>query len=256
MAKNKGLILYKMKDKSDSFTITKSVVFSLPMRLIICGRTGCGKSAKLGNLLLRDDMYRKDFKPENIFIFSGSLHGDFKLATIIKELDIPDSNLFDDFDEQIGNVLYDQIVEDYNESLENKIKPEHSLFIFDDLSFTNRMNKSKKDSILDRLMCNGRKFLISTILLNQKMTQLSTCSREQCSGLMLHKSSNKQLEIVESDFNFLPSKKIFLNMVKKHTENQHDAIIFDLQKSQIYRNQHFQPICLCSEGKNDCGGYK
>ena len=164
-----------MKDKSDSFTVNKNTVFSLPMRLIICGRTGCGKSAKLGNLLLRDDMYRKDFKPENIYIFSGSLHGDMKLATIIKELDIPDSNLFDDFDEQIGNVLYDQIVENYNESLDDKLKPEHSLFIFDDLSFTNRMNKSKKDSILDRLMCNGRKFLISTILLNQKMTQLSTC---------------------------------------------------------------------------------
>lgn len=63
-----------MKDKSDNFTIKKEHTFSLPMRLLAIGRTGCGKSSTaLGNLLLRKEFYRNDFKPENIYVFSGSL---------------------------------------------------------------------------------------------------------------------------------------------------------------------------------------
>lgn len=68
--------ILKMKDKSDNFTIKKEHTFSLPMRLLAIGRTGCGKSSTaLGNLLLRKEFYRNDFKPENIYIFSGSLKG-------------------------------------------------------------------------------------------------------------------------------------------------------------------------------------
>ena len=35
----------KMKDASDSYTITKKDIFSLPMRVLAIGRTGCGKSS-------------------------------------------------------------------------------------------------------------------------------------------------------------------------------------------------------------------
>ena len=53
--------VFKMKDISDSFTIKKDDIPSLPMRMLAIGRTGCGKSSiALGNLLLRDVFYRKD----------------------------------------------------------------------------------------------------------------------------------------------------------------------------------------------------
>jgi len=245
---------YKMKDKSDNYTIINKNMFSLPARILIIGRTGAGKSGMLGNLLLRKDALRNYYKPENIFIFSGSLKGDEKLKIIINELDIPDSNLFNTFDEEIGNIIYDEIVENYNEALADKTKPEHTLFIFDDLGFTNKMNKNKKDSLLDRIFCNGRKFLVSTITLNQKITQLSTCAREQASSLILFSSSNKQLELVESDFNYLDNKKQFLKMIKKHTEDIHDFIIIDISKKNIYFNKEFKPICTCADEKKECGG--
>ena len=96
MDKGKLKIL-KMKDDSDSFATKKKGLFNLPMRLLIISKTGEGKSNLLGNLLLRDEFYKKDFMPENVFIFTGSLQGDRKMRTIIEELDIPDSNLFDGF---------------------------------------------------------------------------------------------------------------------------------------------------------------
>ena len=176
--------VFKMKDISDNFTIKKDDIPSLPMRMLAIGRTGCGKSSiALGNLLLRDEFYRKDFLPENIFIFSGSLSGDIKLRTIIDNLDIPSSNLFDTYDQEAANDIYDILVQNFNEKVNEKMKPEHSLIIFDDLGYTNLQKTNKKNNILDKILCNGRKYIISTITLNQKLTQLNTNAREQCSRL-------------------------------------------------------------------------
>ena len=252
----------KMRDKSDKFTIIKKDIPSLPMRLLAIGRTGSGKSnVALGNLLLRDEFYREDFIPENIFVFSGSLKGDMKLQTIIQELDIPKSNLFDSFNEQEAHVIYDDAVDNFKDAVNEGEKPEHTLFIFDDLGFTNLQNKNKKNSVLDKIFSNGRKYLISIITLNQRMTQLSTNAREQASALILWSSTNKQLDLVEQDFNYMSGKnpkKRFLDMVKKYTQtgNIHDFMVFDLGKKEMYRDKNFQPICTCENDSNKCGGSK
>ena len=243
--------ILKMRDKSDKYTIKKNDIPSLPMRLLAIGRTGCGKSSiALGNLLLRPEFYRNDFLPENIFIFSGSLKGDLKLKTVIEMLDIPESNLFNSFDEEEAHLIYDMLVENFNQSHNDKEKVEHSLFIFDDLGFTNLQNKNNKNSVLDKIMSNGRKYLISCLTLNQRITQLSSNAREQASALMLWKSTNRQLELVEQYFNYMTgknAKRKFFDMIKNHTEDMHDFIVFDLGKKDIYRDSEFKPIKISDD---------
>jgi len=239
--------IHRMKDKTDKYTIQKDKIFNLPMRLLIIGQTGMGKSSILGNLLLKKEFYRGDFKPENIFIFSGSLSGDQKLKTMVNELDIPESNLFEEYDNEIGHMIYDELVEDYNEAIDDNRKPNHSLIIFDDLGFTNLQKGKKNNDILNKILCNGRKYLISTITLNQKLTQLSTTTREQCSGCILGKSSNKQLELISDDFNYLrgpKNKQRFLEMVKSNTKEKHDFIVFNFSNKNIYQDNEFNDIII------------
>jgi len=248
--------IYKMKDNTDSYTIKKNKLFDLPMRLLLIGKSGNGKSSFLGNLLLRKDMYRDNYKSENIFLFSGSLNGDAKISTIRSELDIPEENLFDRYNDDEINIVYDMLVDNYNDAIAMKEKPEHTLIIFDDLSYTNKMKTSKKESALDRLMCNGRKFLISTIVTAQKYSQLNTTARENCSGMILNKCSNKQIELIEADINFMDSKKKFMELFKTITDKKFSTFIVNFSNETIYQDSDFNNICICKNNKNECGGKK
>jgi len=238
-----------MKDKTDTFTIKKKEIFDLPCRLLLLGKTGMGKSSILGNFFLRDDFYKNDYEPENIFIFSGSLNGDMKLQTIIETLEIPSCNLHDTFDEDAGHAIYDTLVEQFNEALSKKEKPKHSVIIFDDLGFTNLQRANKKNDIMSRILCNGRKYLISTITLNQRITQVSRTAREQVSGVICGKMSNKDLELMEGDYNYLKDKNKFREMVRDNTQENHDFIVINFSNGKhIYQDKNFKNICLCDMG--------
>ena len=254
----RSIEIYKMKDKSDTFTKKKKGLFDLPMRLLICGKTGCGKSSLLGNFFLRHDpFYRDDFLPENIFIFSGSLKGDMKMQEIITQLDIPESNTFESYDDDIGNTIYDMLVDNFNEAVKKKEKPAHSIFIFDDLGFSNMQNQiHKKNDVMNRILCNGRKYLISTITLNQRITQVSRGAREQVSGAILHKCSNKDLDIIEGDFNYLKDKKQFRCMLLTNTSGPNDFLVINFSNGEhIYQDKSFQNICTCPKNMESmCGG--
>ena len=116
ISKNKKFKIDKMFDVSDDFTTKKdNNLFDLPMRLLMIAKTGDSKSTTLGNYLLKDEAYKKDFDPENVFIFSGSVAGDRKLKTIIEELDVPHQNIFGNYDNDMVSVIYDMLVEQYNE---------------------------------------------------------------------------------------------------------------------------------------------
>ena len=236
--------VYRMKDSTDSYTINKpGGLWNLPMRLALVGRTGAGKTSVLGNLLLRPDMYKGDWNAENIFIISGSLHGDAKLKTIIDQLEIPKSNLFHKYDPLVLDTIYEELMDRYNEAVADKKKPEHSLIILDDVSFTGRMARhGAKDDPLNRIISNGRKFLVSIINTAQKYTQLSTTIRENLSGGMIGQSTNKQLALIETDHNYLRQKKDFENLFRQQTRNAHDYFIFSHDSPAYYLNHDFKEL--------------
>ena len=78
--------------------------------------------------------------------------------------------------------------------------------------------------------------------LNQKLTQLNTNARENCSAVLFWKSTKKQQDLAESSFNYLSNRNAFFDVVRKNTMDQHQFLVMDFQKKEIYRDMEFNPI--------------
>ena len=244
----KDIKIYKVKDKAEKFYVDKGEMFNLPMRLLVVGKSyNSGKTNLLTNLLLQDDrrLYRNNFKGEDIYIFSGSLNIDNKMKTIVEELEIPDSNLFNEFDDEVLDALLDNIAEEFEE--QNK----HSLIVLDDLSFAGGL-KSKTFGALARLFSNGRHIGCSVVLLSQRYADILTSCRENCSGAILFNCSDRQLETIVDDHNYMGDKKAFKSLFRKLSNEKHTFMVVNYSNdgSKLYMNSNFKPVGVCGKPIN------
>jgi hypothetical protein len=237
-------VIYKVKDNSSNYYKDKGDLINLCMRLIIVGASErSGKSNVICNLLMRDEFYNNDYKPENIYIISPSANTDNKLKKLIEVKDIPKENIMTEYDEEVLDALYKILQEEYDTAIEEKTEPEHKLIIMDDLSYGGDL-KSSNYGVISKLACNGRHYLINFIITAQKYTQIPTTLRENCNGAIFFNCSNKQLGLIEEDFNYLSNKKDFLQMFKMATEEKHSFLVVNHTnpKGKIYMNSEFNII--------------
>tara|TARA_R110002167_G_scaffold198187_4_gene401240 strand:- start:5606 stop:6406 length:801 start_codon:yes stop_codon:yes gene_type:complete len=251
---DKPIEILKMRDVNENHYIDKGLLFNLPMKLLVVGKSQLsGKSNLVGALLLMKDerLYKDTWKPENIFVFSGSLQNDEKIKTICEEIGeegIPNSNLFDTYDEEIMDTIYEMIKEKFMNDIKEGDKPEHSLVILDDLSFGGNLKKSVNGAI-SKMFCNGRHILLSTILTSQKLTDILSVCRENATGGIFFNCSEKQLDLMEQDNNYLQGgmdnpKKVFKNMFRDTTREPHSFFVVNYSNSfdKMYMNRNFIPI--------------
>jgi len=240
----KTLSIYKVKDEAETYYTKKDLIFDVPFRLLIVGKSQLsGKSNILVNLLLRDEFYNKDFEGSNIFLVSPSITNDEKLKKIIKVKEIPEENLFLDYDEDILKELYKMLQDEYEEAKANGEKPQNKLIIFDDMSYNGAL-KSKQHGVINKIMSNGRHINLSCIQTSQKYSDLLTSSRENCNGAIFFNCSNKQLELIEADHNYLGSKKEFMNMFRNVMNEKHSFLVVNYTnpKEQRYLDKNFDVI--------------
>ena len=254
----KPVEIYRMKDKSESFHIKKGLMFDMPFRIALVGKSMLsGKTSLALSLLYQEDsrLYKNEFLPENIFIFSPSARTDFKLKLYIKEKQIPDSNIFTEYNDQEIDALYEILKENYNEKMDNKEKPEHILFYFDDMTFGGQLKK-KMNGVISKIMCNGRHLLLNTIITSQVYVDLPRCVREQLTGLIIFSGTDRQLDTVIEEHNFLEDKKQFRKMYREVTNDPHSFLVVNYSNpmESRYMNRNFVPIGKCGKPKN--GGCK
>jgi hypothetical protein len=239
------LSIYKVKDSAENHYIDKEVIFNVPFRLLVVGRSYfSGKSNMICNLLLRDEFYNSDFSGNNIFIVSPSLDTDEKLQKLVQIKEIPEANLMMSYDEEMLTELYKMLEEEYEYCIDNKIKPEQKVIIFDDMSFSGAL-KAKEHGIINKMFSNGRHILLSVIVTAQKYTSISTSARENASGVIIFNSSNKQLETVEADHNVLPDgKKPFMKMFRECIQDKHSFFVVNYSNpiESRYLDCNFKPI--------------
>ena len=243
----KKLNIYKVKDKAESYGKDKGLLPNIPFRMLVVGKSHLsGKTNFTTNILLNQDFYRGDFLGEDIYLVSPSIKIDNKLKLIVKELNIPSSNCFSDYVEEEMETLYEVLEEDYKECIREKKKPSPKLIFFDDLGFTGQL-RGKQFGIINKIVCNGRHINLSSIFCLQSITQALKSCRENVSTLIIFNMTNKQLELVEEEHNYLKCKKAFYNMFRELTYDPHSFMVINYSNSRkdMYMNKHFQPVCVC-----------
>jgi len=237
------LKIYKMNDKSDDFTTDKGILFNLPFRMVITGKSGSGKTSAIGSLLLLKQFYMNDFKGKNIYIFSP-LMNDFKMKTIIKKKEVPKMNVYTEFDDDILNALYDKLTEEFKEAMEKKKKVPNFLILLDDLSFDGSLRSGLFNAV-SRVFCNGRKHNISIIITSQYLSHILPACLSNISGGIFYNMSDRQLDLLTEHYNYMNTKKEFKKMFRDNVKEGHDFMAINFSNSRekgLYLDKNFKKI--------------
>jgi len=233
--------ILKVRDPTDKHFTKKDIIFDLPFKLAIIGKSqiSLGKTSIIINLLLREKYYKNNFKGENIYVITENKL-DFKLNHVLKkEKDIPDSNFFN-FDEAILEELYNILEEEFDEEK----KKQNRLIIFDDVAFSAGL-KGSMTGILSKIVMNGRHIGLSSIFTTQKYSLIGTNIRTQLTGAMIGGLSTKELELVEQDLNFMDNKKKFMKVMRDNTKGRDFVVInFTNDDAHRYLDKNFKPLNL------------
>ena len=241
-----GIKMLVMKDPISKFKIKKKLIGDLPLRGIILGNSGSGKTSLLGLMIIdpMDQFYGKDFEGSDIFIFSGSLKTDAKIQGIVDSKEVPSENVFDDYyDEELG-LVYDLIEDNVAMAKEEGESARHSLIVLDDLTYNSKIS-AKRNNSLKKVYLNGRKNLISVLCVSQSYTTgLQPAIRENSNFIICYQMTNRQLERIEHEHNYLNSKKAFFEMFRDNVKERHDFIVINYtnKMKEMYLDKNFNVI--------------
>jgi len=196
------------------------VVSKLPLRSIVLGPSGSGKSILLQNMIL--DIYRDCFS--RIYVFSPSIFVDYQtwapvrkyVETLIKNTH-DETFFFDNFDE---NALSD-ILNTQRKIVEYQKKHGHKkmfsiLVIIDDFADNYKVSHHP---LINALFTRGRHSYCSTIVATQKFHALSNIIRINALDLYVFRLRNySDLQAFLDEVSALAPKDVILEMYKMATD--------------------------------------
>ena len=192
------------------------VAAKLPMRSIILGPSGSGKSILLQNMIL--DIYAGCLS--RVYIFSPSINVDYQTWEPVKKYlndevnngDKDEEYYFDHYDEEgLFNIIDTQkkIIEYQKKHNHNKLFS--VLIVVDDFADSPQFSRNSK--LLHSLFTRGRHSQISTIVATQKFNALSPIIRVNASDLYVFRLRNySDLQTFLDEVSAIASKDVILEM--------------------------------------------
>ena len=213
-----------------------SMCAELPMRSIILGPSGSGKSVLLQNMIY--DIYKGCF--EKIFIISPTIHIDKSWSPIKKymteqlKMNPEKEHCFmDTYDQK----KLDEIVET-QEKVANYMKDQNYksvyqiLIVLDDVADNPAL--TRHDKLLHSLYLRGRHSFISTIVSTQVLTSLSPIIRKNITQLYTYRLRNyRDLETRLEELSALVDKKTLVEIYHEATKEKHSFLYIDLMETDI-----------------------
>ncbi len=192
------------------------------MRIILCGKPGCGKTLMIKNILMRVQQSKKPF--ERVFV----LHQD-KYAREYRDIDAEVINELPENDFWMG--YPDSADEEEDEEDEefdpSEVERPKTLLIIDDICFKDMKNNKHQTALLDRLCgfisthCN-----VSIAVLNQDVFAIDPIIRKCCNVWCIWRPSDRDQLMTISRRCGLPSKELE-QLFNKHASGDGDSIMVD-----------------------------
>jgi hypothetical protein len=203
-----------------------NVVSKLPLRSIVLGPSGSGKSILLQNMIL--DIYRDCFS--RIYIFSPSINVDFQTWEPVKKYinkNIQNTHdeefFFDNFDE----AALSDIINTQKKIVEYQKKHDHKklfqiLVIIDDFADNYKVSHHP---LINALFTRGRHSCISTVVATQKFHALSNIIRINATDLYVFRLRNaSDLQAFLDEVGALAEKSVLLQMYKMATDEPYSFL--------------------------------
>jgi len=232
--------ILRVKDQADQFH-KKMPVFDLPMRILLNSKSqhGIAKTTIMLNLLLNPEFgYDKIFKGQNIYIISDNSQ-DEKLKLLARYKDIPEQNIMP-FDESVLMNLYDEIEQEFIEDKAEK-NIQHRIILMDDCGYSGKMKK--QFGIVAKLASNCRHIATSLIVSSQRLNMTPPTLRSQITGGCFGACSMAELEMIGESFNYLNSKRDFINLYRRETKDPRSFLCINFTGNDgIYYDREFKPI--------------
>ena len=208
------------------------VVPKLPMRSMLVGPSGGGKTVLLTNMIL--DIYRDCFS--RVYVWSPSINVDSTWKPVkdyfqnhIKPNDI-EKMYFDSHEpselEQV--IKTQQKVIDYQK--EQKHKDLYQILIVID-DFADDTNFTRKSQLLHQLYIRGRHYMISTITSTQVYKQISPIVRKNMTHLFIYRLRNYgDLESIVEELSAIYDKKTLLQIYHEAVSEDYSFLYVNLMQ--------------------------
>ena len=243
MNADKEYKVLKVRDATDSYAVNVDRLFNMPFRMLICAKSGHGKSNLLTNILVNEKFgYTNLFDGDDIHIFSPTIKQDAKMKIIINYYDIEDENLHTQYSDELIMSIYETMIEDFEEDIRKKRRPSQKLFILDDLSSSGAFQN--RNNAISVLFCNSRKFNVNLVLLSQYYKSQIPSIRSNASVIFCFNTNLQSLEAIEADNNYLSNKKDFYKMFRDNVKTKFDFLCINYSNdySQLYLDTNFEVI--------------
>lgn len=141
--------------------------------------------------------------------------------------------------------LYDEIEENFEEDkIDGEIQ--HRIILMDDCGYSGKMKK--QFGVVAKLASNCRHIATSLIVSSQRLNMTPPTLRAQVTGACFGACSMAELEMISESFNYLNSKKQFINLYRKHTKQPRSFLCINFTGTDgIYYDREFKSIKLDEE---------
>ena len=209
----------------------------LPMRSMLVGPSGGGKTVLLTNMIL--DIYRDCFS--RVYIWSPSINVDSTWKPVkdyIRDHIKPNDREKCYFDSYEPSEL-EQVIKTQQKVIDYQKEQKHKdlyqiLIVIDD--FADDTNFTRKSTLLHQLYIRGRHYMISTITSTQVYKQISPIVRKNMTHLFIYRLRNYgDLEAIIEEMSAIYDKKTLLQIYHEAISEPYSFLYINLMSKQRER---------------------